>query len=47
MKECRWEKPKLVCQVAFVEWTNAGHLRHCMFIALRGDKNPAEVARET
>jgi bifunctional non-homologous end joining protein LigD len=46
MKECRWVKPKLVCQVAFVEWTNAGHLRHCTFIALRDDKNPAEVARE-
>ena len=23
MKECRWVKPKLVCQVAFVEWTDA------------------------
>ena len=31
MKECRWVKPKLVCQVAFVEWTDAGHLRHCTF----------------
>jgi hypothetical protein len=27
MKECRWITPKLVCQVAFVEWTDAGHLR--------------------
>jgi ATP-dependent DNA ligase len=27
MSECRWVKPKLVCQVAFVEWTGAGHLR--------------------
>ena len=24
MKECYWVKPKLVCQVAFVEWTDAG-----------------------
>jgi ATP-dependent DNA ligase len=47
MKECRWMKPELVCQVAFVEWTDAGHLRHCAFIALRDDKNPAEVARGT
>ena len=23
MKECRWVKPELVCQVAFVEWTEA------------------------
>jgi ATP-dependent DNA ligase len=46
MKECRWMKPELVCQIAFVEWTDAGHLRHCAFIALRDDKNPDEVARE-
>ena len=26
MDQCRWVKPKLVCQVAFVEWTDAGHL---------------------
>ena len=47
MEHCRWIKPKLVCQVAFVEWTNAGHLRHCTFIAMRDDKKPAEVVRET
>jgi bifunctional non-homologous end joining protein LigD len=46
MKECRWVEPKLVCQVAFVEWTDAGHLRHCTFIALWDDKNPAVVTRE-
>jgi hypothetical protein len=27
MSECRRVKPKLVCQVAFVEWTDARHLR--------------------
>ena len=32
MEQCRWVKPKLVCQVAFVEWTDAGHLRHCTFV---------------
>jgi ATP-dependent DNA ligase len=47
MKECRWVKPKLVCQVAFVEWTAAGHLRHCTFVAMRDDKKAAEVVRET
>jgi ATP-dependent DNA ligase len=47
MKQCRWVKPKLVCQVAFVEWTDAGHLRHCTFAAMRDDKKPAEVVRET
>ena len=45
--ECRWVEPKLVCQVAFVEWTDAGHLRHCTFVAMRDDKNPSEVVRET
>jgi bifunctional non-homologous end joining protein LigD len=30
-----WVKPKLVCQVEFVEWTTAGHLRHCSFAAMR------------
>jgi ATP-dependent DNA ligase len=34
MEQCRWVKPKLVCQVAFVEGTDAGHLRHCTFVAI-------------
>ena len=47
MDECRWIKPKLVCLIAFVEWTDTGHLRHCTFVAMRDDKKPAEVIRET
>jgi ATP-dependent DNA ligase len=47
MEQCRWVKPKLVCQVAFVEWTEAGHLRHCTFVAMRDDKKPPKVVRET
>jgi DNA ligase D-like protein (predicted ligase) len=47
MEECRWVKPELVCQVRFLEWTDAGHLRHCSFIALRDDKDASEVVRET
>jgi hypothetical protein len=46
MGQCRSVKPKLVCQVAFVEWTDAGHLRHCTFVAMRGDKKPTEVKLE-
>jgi bifunctional non-homologous end joining protein LigD len=46
MKECRWLKPKLVCEVAFLEWTDAAHLRHCTFVAMRDDKPAAEVVRE-
>jgi bifunctional non-homologous end joining protein LigD len=47
MEQCRWVKPTVVCQVAFVEWRDAGHLRHCTFVAMRDDKNPADVVRET
>jgi ATP-dependent DNA ligase len=47
MSQCRWVTPKLICQVAFVEWTDAGHLRHRTFVAMRDDKRPAKVVRET
>jgi bifunctional non-homologous end joining protein LigD len=47
MKEYRWLKPKLVCQVSFVEWTDAGNLRHANFVAMRDDKKVSEVVRET
>ncbi|MGZ4966696.1 MAG: non-homologous end-joining DNA ligase, partial [Chthoniobacterales bacterium] len=47
MKECRWLKPKLVCQIAFVEWTHADNLRHAKFIAMRDDKKASEVVRES
>ena len=47
MSECRWVKPKPVCRVAFLEWTDAGHLRHCTFIGMRDDKEAAKVVRES
>jgi bifunctional non-homologous end joining protein LigD len=47
MKECCWLKPAVVCQVAFLEWTDAEHLRHCKFLGLRDDKDPKKVVRET
>jgi bifunctional non-homologous end joining protein LigD len=47
LEQRRWIKPRLVCQVAFVEWTGAGHLRRCTFVAMRDDKKPAKVVRET
>ncbi|HEY5744402.1 MAG TPA: non-homologous end-joining DNA ligase, partial [Terrimicrobiaceae bacterium] len=34
MKQCRWIKPELICEVEFLEWTEAGHLRHCTFVAM-------------
>jgi bifunctional non-homologous end joining protein LigD len=47
MNECRWLKPKLVCEVAFVEWTDTGNLRHAKFVAMRDDKTAQEIVRET
>jgi|SRR5208282_5058149 len=46
MNKCRWLRPRLVCAIEFVEWTEANHLRHPKFIALREDKAPARVVRE-
>jgi ATP-dependent DNA ligase len=47
MKDCVWLRPEAVAQVAFLEWTDADHLRHTKFIALRGDRDPRKVVRET
>jgi bifunctional non-homologous end joining protein LigD len=47
MEECRWVRPELVCQVAFVEWTEGGNLRHSSFVAMRDDKKASDVVRET
>jgi len=41
-----WVKPKLVCQVAFQEWTSDGIMRMPIFLGLRDDRNPREVKRE-
>ena len=34
-------------QVAFIEWTVHGKLRHARLLGLREDKAPHEVRRET
>src|SRR5215471_11459507 len=47
MKNCVWLRPELVAQIEFGEWTPGGHLRHSKFIALREDKEPREVVRES
>jgi DNA ligase D-like protein (predicted ligase) len=47
MKECVWLRPEAVAQIQFLEWTDADHLRHTKFIALRDDKDPLKVVRET
>jgi len=47
MAECRWLKPVLVGQFEFLEWTADDHLRHTRFVALRDDKDPKQVMRES
>jgi ATP-dependent DNA ligase len=46
MKAYRWLKPRLLAEVDFADWTDANHLRHSRFVALRDDKNPKQVVRE-
>jgi bifunctional non-homologous end joining protein LigD len=46
MATLRWVKPTTVVDVAFVEWTADGLLRHSQFVGIREDKRPSEVRRE-
>src|SRR5687768_14248741 len=41
-----WVRPEIVVQVAFVEWTVHGKLRHPRLLGVRFDKAPREVVRE-
>jgi bifunctional non-homologous end joining protein LigD len=41
-----WVEPELVAQIAFMEWTADGRLRHPSFLGLRFDKPAREVVRE-
>ena len=47
MKKCVWLRPEAVAQVEFLEWTEADRLRHSKFVALRDDKNPRTIVKET
>ena len=42
-----WVQPEIVVQVAFIEWTVHGKLRHPRLVGIRHDKSPREVVRET
>lgn len=42
-----WVKPKLVCEVAFAEWTSEKMMRQPIFQGLRIDKSAKDVMRET
>jgi bifunctional non-homologous end joining protein LigD len=41
-----WVRPEMVVQVAFIQWTAHGKLRHSRFLGLRSDKPPHDVVRE-
>jgi ATP-dependent DNA ligase len=42
-----WVRPEIVVQIAFIEWTVHGKLRHGRFLGIREDKTAREVVRET
>ena len=42
----QWVTPKLVAQIGYGEWTEAGLLRHPRYVGLRTDKAAREVRRE-
>ena len=46
MAKFQWLKPREVVEVAFVEWTLDGVLRHPRFIGFRSDKRASDVRRE-
>jgi bifunctional non-homologous end joining protein LigD len=41
-----WVEPELVAQIAFMEWTPDGRLRHPSFLGMRFDKPARDVTRE-
>lgn len=45
-KDVHWVKPELVVQVAFMEWTQHGKLRHPRLLGLRTDKPASSVTRD-
>ena len=46
MRKAIWLKPEAVAQIEFLEWTEAGRLRHSKFVGLREDKNSRSVIKE-
>jgi bifunctional non-homologous end joining protein LigD len=44
-KDHTWLKPKAVCEVKYLEWTEEGLLRHPVFVRFRDDKPPEECIR--
>jgi hypothetical protein len=47
MRQSSGSSPKLVCEIAFQEWTSDGKMRAPSFLGLRDDKEPKDVVRES
>jgi bifunctional non-homologous end joining protein LigD len=45
--ERHWVRPQIVVQVAFIEWTVHGKLRHPRLLGVRTDKPAREAVKET
>ena len=41
-----WVRPEIIVQVAFIEWTVHGKLRHPRLVGVRTDKDALDVTRE-
>jgi bifunctional non-homologous end joining protein LigD len=41
-----WTRPEVVVQVAFIEWTVHGKLRHPRLLGVHLDKSPGEIIKE-
>ncbi len=46
-KSARWVRPDWVAEVAFLEWTHGGEIRHPSFKGLREDRDPRGVLAES
>ncbi|HEY8270224.1 MAG TPA: DNA ligase D [Pseudobdellovibrionaceae bacterium] len=46
-KNTHWVQPSLVAEIEFKAWTHQNILRQASFIALRADKSPKEITKET
>ena len=46
VKGVHWTRPALVAELRYAGWTDDKLLRHATFLALREDKDAAEIARE-
>jgi ATP-dependent DNA ligase len=45
-RHAHWVRPEVVVQVAFIEWTRHGKMRHPHLLGVRDDKPAAAVTRE-